>query len=91
MLDRRRRAEETTSKQICSTSDSSEHVLFCLGTAEEQDKNTELSSSHSVLSSSESGDGSEDEAMISDDVDDHDDEQAPAFFCGSRRHIMNDH
>ena len=85
MLDRRRRAEETTDKQICSTSDSSEHVLFCLGTAEEQkeqNKNTELSSAHSVLSSSESVVGSEDEKMTIDDVDDHDDEQAPAFFVG---------
>ena len=47
-------------------------MFFCLSTADGQDPNMELSSSESV-------DGSEDDVMTSDDVDDYDDEQAPAF------------
>ena len=62
LLDRRFRAEETASEHICSTGDSTEHVLFCLSTADEQEQNTKLSSSESVA-------GSEDDEMTIDDVD----------------------
>jgi hypothetical protein len=56
--------------------DDGEQCLFCLSTADGQDQNLELSSSESV-------DGSEDDVMTIDDVDDHDDEQAPAFLWES--------
>ena len=47
-------------------------MLFFLSTADGQERNR-------GLSSSESADGSEDDEMTIDDVDDHDDEQAPAY------------
>ena len=53
-----------------------EQCLFCLSTADGQETNMELSSSESVA-------GSEDDEMTIDDVDDHDDEQAPAFLWES--------
>ena len=70
----RRCKESRADRHMHGTVDDGEQCLFCLSTAEGQSQNTELSSSES---------GSEDEAMISDDVDDHDDEQAPAFLWDS--------
>ena len=59
------------------TEDDKEQCLFCLSTADEQERN------RGCKSSSESEDGSEDDEMTIDDVDDHDDEQAPAFLWES--------
>ena len=79
----RRFKEGKADRHMRGTVDDGEQCLFCFSTADGQDQNLELSSSESV-------DGSEDDVMTIDDVDDHDDEQAPAFFCGNRMHIMSD-
>jgi hypothetical protein len=55
------------------TEDDGEQCLFCLSTAHGQEWNR-------GLSSSESEDGSEDDEMT---MDDHDDEQSPAFSWDS--------
>jgi hypothetical protein len=68
----RRCKESRADRHMRGSVEDGEQCLFCLSTADGQDQNMELSSSESV-------DGSEDDAMTSDDVDDHDDEQAPAF------------
>ena len=72
----RRFKESKTNRHMRGTEDDGEQCLFCLSTADGQERNRELSSS-------ESADGSEDDEMTIDDVDDHDDEQAPAFLWES--------